>query len=149
MNFALLGRYTNEKMPRYSVSRIMSEINNKKKLTALILGLSFRGNVADNRISPTYDIIDELIQNNIKVRVHDPFFSYDPLLPKEVRLSKDLDKVISGVDIIIIATDHDEYKEITEDYIIRKSKKKPLIFDGRNILDRSKFEKLKILTIGK
>ena len=133
MNFALLGRYTNEKMPGYSVSRIMSEINNKKKLTALILGLSFRGNVADNRISPTYDIIDELIQNNIKVRVHDPFFSYDPLLPKEVRLSKDLDKVISGVDIIIIATDHDEYKEITEDYIIRKSKKKPLIFDGRNI----------------
>ncbi len=149
MNFALLGRYTNEKMPRYSVSRIMSEINNKKKLTALILGLSFRGNVADNRISPTYDISDELIQNNIKVRVHDPFFSYDPLLPKEVKLSKDLDKVISGVDIIIIATDHDEYKEITEDYIIRKSKKKPLIFDGRNILDRSKFEKLKILTIGK
>ena len=85
MNFALLGRYTNEKMPGYSVSRIMSEINNKKKLTALILGLSFRGNVADNRISPTYDISDELIQNNIKVRVHDPFFSYDPLLPKEVK----------------------------------------------------------------
>ena len=149
MNFALLGRYTNERMPKYSVSRIMSEINNKKKLTALILGLSFRGNVADNRISPTYDIIDELIQNNIKARVHDPFFSYDPLLPKEVKLSKDLDKVISGVDIIIIATDHDEYKEITEDYIIKKSKKKPLIFDGRNILTKSKFEKLKILTIGK
>jgi len=127
----------------------MSKINNKKKLTALILGLSFRGNVADNRISPTYDIIDELIQNNIKARVHDPFFSYDPLLPKEVKLSKDLDKVISGVDIIIIATDHDEYKEITEDYIIKKSKKKPLIFDGRNILNKSKFEKLKILTIGK
>ena len=31
MNFALLGRYTNEGMPKYSVSRIMSEINNKKK----------------------------------------------------------------------------------------------------------------------
>ena len=149
VNFPLLGRYTNEKMPKYSIDRIMSKIGNKKKLTALILGLSFRGNVADNRISPTYDVVKELIKNRIKVKVHDPFFSYDPLLPKEVKLSNELDKVISGADIIIISTDHDEYKEIDEEYIIKKSKKKPIIFDGRNILNKDNFKKLEILTIGK
>ena len=149
MNFPLLGRYTNEKMPKYSINRIMSIIGNKRKLTALILGLSFRGNVADNRISPTYDIVNELIKNKIKVKVHDPFFNYDPILPKEVKLSDELDKVISGTDIIIIATDHDEYKEINEDYIIKKSRKKPMIFDGRNILNKDNFKILKLVTIGK
>ena len=64
-------------------------------------------------------------------------------------MSNELDKVISGADIIIISTDHDEYKEISEEYIIKKSKKKPMIFDGRNILNKNNFKKLKILTIGK
>ncbi len=109
-------------MPKYSINRIMSKIGNKKKLTALILGLSFRGNVADNRISPTYDVVKELMKKKVKIRVHDPFFDYDPLLPKQVKLSCELDKVISGVDVIIISTDHNEYKEIDEEYIIKKSK---------------------------
>ncbi len=149
VNFPLLGRYTNEKMPEYSVNRIMSKIGKKKNITALILGLSFRGNVADNRISPTYDVVKELMKKKVKIRVHDPFFDYDPLLPKQVKLSCELDKVISGVDVIIISTDHNEYKEIDEEYIIKKSKKKPMIFDGRNILNQDDFKKLKILTIGK
>ena len=68
---------------------------------------------------------------------------------KNVKLSQDLDKSIDGADLIIIATDHDEYKEISENYIIKKSHKKPLVFDGRGILDCTKFKKLKILTIGK
>ena len=137
-------------MPKHSVNRILSKIDkNKKRTTAAILGLSFRGNVADNRISPTYEIIDALTDKGVKIRVHDPFFSYDPLLPKNVELNQDLDKVISGVDLIIIATDHNEYKEITEEYIIKKAKKNTLVFDGRNILDNKKFNKLNIITIGK
>ena len=150
LNFPLLGRFTNERMPKHSVNRILSKIDkNKKRTTAAILGLSFRGNVADNRISPTYEIIDALTDKGVKIRVHDPFFSYDPLLPKNVELNQDLDKVISGVDLIIIATDHNEYKEITEEYIIKKAKKNTLVFDGRNILDNKKFNKLNIITIGK
>ena len=150
LNFPLLGRFTNERMPKHSVNRILSKIDKNKKITtAAILGLSFRGNVADNRISPTYEIIDALTDKGVKIRVHDPFFSYDPLLPKNVELNQDLDKVISGVDLIIIATDHNEYKEITEEYIIKKAKKNTLVFDGRNILDNKKFNKLNIITIGK
>ena len=78
-----------------------------------------------------------------------PTFLYCFDVPNHKELNQDLDKVISGVDLIIIATDHNEYKEITEEYIIKKAKKNTLVFDGRNILDNKKFNKLNIITIGK
>ena len=54
---------------------------------------------------------------------------------------------LSNSDLIFISTDHKIYSKFTNSSF--KSAKKPLlIFDGRNILNRTKFKNNEIKTIG-
>src|SRR3712207_8787507 len=58
-----------------------------------LLGLGFRGDVSDTRLSPTYSVIDELKKMKVKeIRVHDPFVTKDPNLPHDVILTSDLSR---------------------------------------------------------
>ena len=149
LNLASISREINEAMPAHCVNRILTELKqtNKKKKAA-ILGLSFRGDIPDKRLSPTYDIVNELLANDIKVTVHDPFFDNDSLLPKSVKVTKNLKKAIRKADIIIVATNHNQYNKLNDEFVVKNSKSKTIVFDGRGILDRKNFTKIKLITIG-
>ncbi|NIM45844.1 MAG: nucleotide sugar dehydrogenase, partial [Nitrososphaeria archaeon] len=62
-----------------------------------VLGLAFRGDVADSRHSPAYDIVDHLVELHALVVVHDPFIEYDAQLASSgVRLVKSIEDAING-----------------------------------------------------
>jgi UDP-N-acetyl-D-mannosaminuronate dehydrogenase len=108
----------------------------KSKIT--ILGLAFRGGVSDTRLSPTYDLLRELVKLKIKdVIVHDPLVKDDALIKKfkNATLVSDLNYVITGRDLIILATNHKEYLELNSSAVGSTP-----IYDGRGYLDKRKFE---------
>jgi len=149
LNLASISREINEAMPAHCVNRILTEIKQRnRKNKATILGLSFRGNIPDKRMSPTYDVVNELLANNIKVTIHDPFFKRDSLLPKSVKITNNLKKAVRNADIIIVATNHNQYNKLNDEFFIKNSRIKPIVFDGRGILDRKKFTNIKLITIG-
>lgn len=145
------SRKINDSMPKKCVNDAMQMLRHNKRTKKgskiAVLGLGFRGDVTDSRLSPTYDVVREFLKSKFKVSVHDPFIFHDKSLPKTVELSSDLNNVIKDADLIFISTDHKIYSKLTSK-TFSHSKKPLLIFDGRNILLSKNFSKNSLVTIG-
>ena len=143
-----ISRSINDGMPSYCVRQAIKllKFSDLPKSKITILGLAFRGDVSDTRLSPTYAIITELQKFGVKnIRIHDPFVSNDPNLLNfdNVSLTSDLKKAIKDSDLIILSTDHQEYKKFGKTFFGNIP-----VYDGRGLLDRNLGSKHKILTIG-
>ena len=143
------ARIINNDMPSYSLNNALRmlprKINRKAKIT--ILGLAFRGGVSDTRLSPTYDILKELIRLKIKdVIVHDPLVKQDNLISKykNVELVNNLEYAVTNRDLIILATNHQEYLKLNSSIIGQTP-----IYDGRGSLNPDHFEKKHYRGIGR
>ena len=151
-DLTITSRKINRSMPKNSVNRSIEELKRRKRNISgskvAVLGLSFRGDIPDRRLSPTYDVIRELKKYNLKISVHDPFFNSDDQLGIDILLSKNLRKVIKGADLIIIATGHSIYKKLNERSVRKMTGKAPILFDGRGILSSKSFPKLRFLKVG-
>jgi UDP-N-acetyl-D-mannosaminuronate dehydrogenase len=135
-------------MPSYCVRQAIKLLDfaDLAKSTITILGLAFRGDVSDTRYSPTYSIIKELQRFGVKeIRVHDPLVSSDPSLSNQsnVFLTSDLKKAVRNSNLIILATDHQEYKKLDKTFFQNIP-----VYDGRGILDKNLGKEIKLLTIG-
>jgi nucleotide sugar dehydrogenase len=140
-----------------------SFVNNNKDgdeeevITITLLGLAFRGGVPDTRSSPTYKVIEEF-QKRMKVkeiRVHDPLVINDPALlslssgggrgkqNNNIILTSNLNEAIQGTDLIMLITDHPEYRTLTPAVLGDIP-----VYDGRGMLDKSKFKHLAFASIG-
>jgi len=144
------ARKINDDMPIKCVKNAIRLLQNNKKtknLKIAVLGLGFRGDVTDSRLSPSYTVINEFRKKKLKVSVHDPYILQDNDLPSDVELSSDLAKIVRKSDLIFISTDHEQYSKLDESSF-SKANKPLLIFDGRNILNKNNFNNSKLLTIG-
>lgn len=145
------SRKINDKMPTKCANTALKILNKQNKKSkdkkVAVLGLGFRGDVTDKRLSPTYDVVKQFLKNNCIVEVHDPFISSDDQLPSSVNLSSDLRKVIKNSDLIFISTDHKLYKKLDQN-MIKNAKPNVVIYDGRNILNKKNFKTENIFTIG-
>ena len=151
MNLLQYSRRVNDNMPKKCVQdAIMLLLKNKikpKNAKIAVLGLGFRGDVTDTRLSPTYDVVTEFIKQGCNVTIHDPYIFEDKDLPKSVSLSKNLKDVTKDASLIFISSDHKMYSKLTPKSF-SKRKKPILFFDGRNILSKKNFTSAKIQTIG-
>ncbi len=139
-------------MPKKCVSDAISLLKNQKILKRnskiAVLGLGFRGDVTDSRLSPTYTVINEFLKKGFQVVVHDPYILEDDKLPSKVTLTNNLSKVTQNASLIFISSEHKMYTKLSAKSITN-SKKPLLIYDGRNILDKKKFKNSLVRTIGK
>ena len=151
MNLLQYSRRVNDNMPKKCVQdAITLLLKNKikpKNAKIAVLGLGFRGDVTDTRLSPTYDVVTEFIKQGCNVTIHDPYIFEDKDLPKSVSLSKNLKDVTKDASLIFISSDHKMYSKLTPKSF-SKRKKPILFFDGRNILSKKNFTSAKIQTIG-
>ncbi|RLG53541.1 MAG: nucleotide sugar dehydrogenase [Thermoproteota archaeon] len=135
-----IGREINENMPKEVVRLILDGLNKfglKKEVARItLLGLAFRGDVPDARLSPTYDIIKELLKRGFYgIMVHDPYIEHDEeLLKSGVKLTQNLEEAMDGTDIVVILTDHSDYKRLSVSKLRGLSGKPIVIIDGRNML---------------
>lgn len=152
MEIVQKARNYNDSMPKKCVTSALKLLQKNKKTNKhhtkiTILGLGFRGDVTDSRLSPTYDVVKEFLKHKFEVAVHDPYILQDNKLPKNVLLTNNLDSALFNSDLIFISTDHKIYSKF-DSKSFKSAKKSFLIFDGRNILNRTKFKNNIIKTIG-
>jgi nucleotide sugar dehydrogenase len=142
-----LGRNVNDSMPAYCVEQAMKliDVPDVSKCVVALLGLGFRGGVSDTRLSPTYKVIEELKKLKVKeIRVHDPFITNDPNLSHDIMLTSNLSKAAKNANLVILVSDHAEYRNITNEELNGAA-----IYDGRGILDRSRFAARRFASIGR
>lgn len=145
------ARRTNDLMPVKCVNDALTmlrehKINPKGKKIA-VLGLGFRGEVTDSRLSPTYTVVRELLKKGCEVTVHDPYISKDDLLPSKVLLTNNLNLAVENASLIFVSSDHKMYSLLNNKSFIN-AHEPFLIFDGRNILKKENFKNSFLLTIG-
>lgn len=139
-----ISRMINEEMPNYIVNLLISIANERnihlKNSKIAILGLSFRGNIADTRLSPTYELIEKLNKICSKIYVFDPFILWeDEEVKKRGGIQcKNLKETLENAEILIITTEHSQFNKLNIGELYDFSNKRlKIIIDGRNILDKS------------
>jgi UDPglucose 6-dehydrogenase len=106
------------------------------------LGLAFKANTDDIRFSPAIEVIGRLRSEGARIAATDPqAIERTRALFPDVRYSDDPYDVAKGADALLILTEWPEYKSLDWERV-KKSMSRPLLLDGRNLLDPAKMEAL-------
>ena len=100
-----------------------------------ILGWAFIRNSDDARNPPSEPYRNLLIGSGCVVDVHDPYVMEYP----NVSISHELSGVVKGADAVAILTGHDEYSKLDTGTLKRLMGKRPVIVDGRNVIEPEDF----------
>lgn len=130
-----LSRNTNDSMPSYTAQKTQSILNKAgiAGATVAVLGLAFKGNIDDMRESPSTIVIDELEKLGLNVVSYDPHIKEN----KHRTQTQSLQEATAQADIIVVLTDHNEFKTYDAAAIDAKHK---IVFDTKNCLNRQTWE---------
>src|SRR5580765_4137076 len=107
-----------------------------------VLGLAFKQNTDDIRMSPAIELCQRLQKEGARLRVHDPkAMEKARAVLRDVTFVENMNEVAQGCDALVIATEWDEFKKLDLDRA-RKALSHPIMFDGRNLFDPAEMEKL-------
>ena len=131
----LSGRRINDEMSSYVAKKaIQYLIRAGKQITkskVLIMGTTFKENVYDIRNSKVSDLVKELHSFSVKVHVTDPYADSNVLETEYgYGLTENLE---NDYDCIIVAVNHREYLDLTEEYFIKISADNGILFDIKSI----------------
>lgn len=105
-----------------------------------VLGLAFKQNTDDVRMSPAIELCQRLLKEGASLRVYDPKAMHKAraVLPA-VEYVDDMHTVADGCDALVVATEWDEFKHLDLDRA-RSKMTHPILFDGRNLFDPAEME---------
>jgi UDP-N-acetyl-D-glucosamine dehydrogenase len=132
--FIELAGEINTSMPEYVIHRVICALNEHAKplkgSKVCILGMAYKKDVDDPRESPSFALMEMLLDGGAVVTYNDPHI---PRLPKmrhyrvpEMTSSELTAEFLASQDCVLIATDHSAYDY---NFIVRHA---PLIVDTRN-----------------
>jgi len=128
-----LSRKINESMPRFVADRICQLLDKVKSPRVTALGVSYKGNVDDTRESPATEVIRELKQRNIEVRIYDPYVK-----DYEYELTNLEDAFIAS-DIVVVLAEHKEFKYLSAFELGDLMRNRQLL-DTRNCLNHTNWQ---------
>ena len=131
--FIDLAEDVNIHMPDYVVSRVVEQLNadgrSVRGARVLGVGVAYKRNIADDRESPSRDVLERLATRGAEIGVHDPLVPVERLARDGYRVIDDLGD-LEGWDLAIVLTDHDAV-----DYAALAAQV-PLVFDTRGVYRR-------------
>jgi UDP-N-acetyl-D-galactosamine dehydrogenase len=141
------GRRINDRMPAFVAKELVQHLlkanKNPKTSKVLVLGVTFKENVADIRNSKVVDVVRELMDFGVNVHVYDPHAS-----PNEVAHEYGLtmaDGIGKEYDAIVVAVAHQYFKEKTLDDYRAMSKSDLLLFDLKGMYNREELNEGEII----
>lgn len=140
----LAGRDINDSMPKHVAYSVIQALNDVGKVVneskVLIMGLTYKENVADTRETPVKGIISELKEHGVQIYGHDPY-----LLPSDVEKEFNIKFIISlnrleglKFDAIVIAVAHAAFKILKLSDIVRMQNTNPVLVDIRRLFNAEK-----------
>jgi UDP-N-acetyl-D-galactosamine dehydrogenase len=137
----LAGRSINDSMPKYVAEMTVKGLNKVGKTikgsNVLIMGLTYKEDVADIRESPVENMVHELRDYEVNV------YGYDPLLPDSVIAhfgTIPLPKLNKKMDAVIISVAHSQFRKMGIAEISRFTNDHPVLIDVRGMVDRQAAE---------
>ena len=130
----------NEKRKEDIENNIYKILRHKiKNKIICFLGVTFKANTDDLRDSSAINLISKFIKRGAKINYYEPTGSKDVLdKHKNVKYYDDLYLAAKKVDLIIIHTEWDEFKNLNFSKI-KNNNKKVIIYDLRNLYNNETF----------
>jgi UDP-N-acetyl-D-galactosamine dehydrogenase len=133
------GRKINDEMPAYIAKRLVQMLiqhgKNPGQCRVLVLGITFKENVADIRNSKVADLVHELQQYSIAVHLVDPYASAAEVA-HEYNLTL-YDAPEDNYDAVIVAVAHKQFAEMNLESLRALMNGKPLLLDLKGIYTRA------------
>lgn len=138
----LSGRRINDSMSGYvakkTVQFLIKNDKSPKQAKVLVMGVTFKENVADIRNSKVADVVYGLKEFMVNVDIVDPHADSHEV---EHEYGFDLaDKIGTDYDAIIVAVAHDEYKQLNATYFRSIMKENPILIDLKNLYGQQDLE---------
>ncbi|MDK2869449.1 MAG: UDP-N-acetyl-D-mannosaminuronic acid dehydrogenase [Pyrococcus sp.] len=124
-----LARKINENMPKFVATLLFEALEegkvDERNAVVTVLGLAYKEGTDDIRNSPALTFVELIKDRVLEVRTYDPYVG---------GTHKSLEDAIMEADAVVIATSHQEFKELNWEEIGRLMRHKILI-DGRGIVE--------------
>ncbi len=135
-----------QKINTFQMDRFVKKISETlwvlKDKTIGVLGLAFKQNTDDVRMSPAIDLCLRLQKEGAILRVYDPkAMDKAKGVLKDVTFVEDMDSVPEGCDALVVATEWEQFKKLDLERC-RGAMTHPIMFDGRNMFDPAEMEQL-------
>ncbi|GAA2861677.1 UDP-N-acetyl-D-glucosamine dehydrogenase [Actinoplanes cyaneus] len=129
--FVELAQEINATMPAYVARRAQNLLNGAgqavRGATILLLGITYKANIADQRESPATPLARQLSTLGATVAYHDPHVPTWDIAGVPVSRTDDLEGAVASADLVILVQNHREYDV---DHLARLAKR---FFDTRGV----------------
>jgi len=134
-----LSRDTNRSMPHFVVDKIEMLVSGVENPKIALLGMAYKGNVDDLRESPSVEIAKLLKEKNYNIVINEPHVDDKRFVT--------IEEAVENADLVVILTDHNEYKALDCEEIASRMRK-PQLFDTRNIVNDNCGSSLTVINYG-
>jgi len=134
------SRTVNAAMPAYCAEQVSAWAERVGRTPAEVriamMGLSFKTNSGDVRLTPVLPLIDELKARGFAdVTVHDPMVLEDEARHLGVGLEPSAECALADADCAMFVVGHDDFRSISPERLASLLKPGALVFDGRMYFD--------------
>jgi UDPglucose 6-dehydrogenase len=123
----------NELQKRRVINKLQKYLGRLRGKRIAILGLAFKSNTDDMREAPSVVLASRLLAEGADVRAYDPVAKPGDLV-RGVTLCDSVLDAVRDADAVVIVTDWAEFRSLPSAEV-REAMRRPLIIDGRNLLD--------------
>jgi UDP-N-acetyl-D-glucosamine dehydrogenase len=153
LEMSLEGLRVNAQMPLHTARLVAEASDGRPDLTVAVCGISYLPGVADTRDSPSEILVDHLLDRGAGVRLHDPIVDLWSERP-HLAVSRSLEEALHGVDGVVFAVPHVEYRELSAASLIRSVGREAFVIDAQNVITDRAAEELhaagwRVLGVGK
>ncbi len=138
---------TNVAQRRHAVNSIRAAVGPLEGRTIAVWGLTFKGGTEDLRESPTLDIVALLRNEGASVRAYDPSVPPERRLPQVDEVCRDPISAARDACCVAILADWPEFACVNLGDV-RRVLAGNVVFDGRNMLDRTTVEAAGLMYLG-
>jgi UDP-N-acetyl-D-mannosaminuronic acid dehydrogenase len=132
-------------MVEYVIELLRDELGSLDGRKIAILGVAYKGNVGDTRMSPGLELARTLQQGSEQAAVADggtiptEISIHDPNVTDSTLALEPFDQAIQDADAAVIVTDHDEFETIQPSSLI-DAMREPFVLDTKAILDTDEWK---------
>jgi len=123
----------NELQKRRVIGKLQKHLGSLRGSCIALLGLAFKAHTDDLREAPSIVLASRLLAEGADVRAWDPVADASQVL-KGVSVVSSIDEAVAGADAAVIVTEWDELRMLASPETLA-AMRRPLIIDGRNLLD--------------
>lgn len=140
--FIALAGEINRRMPSFVRSKAFKVLNQlgiaPSRSKVLVLGATYKKDLADWRESPAIDVMEALLQDQVNLSYHDPYIPEIQVSGQTLNSVELTPETIGAADLVLIATDH---SDLDYPQVVQQAK---AVLDTRGITRKFECDRTKV-----